>query len=142
MVTFDAWFDPGQWEPLAVSTPAEVDELLDRMVAETESPEVEVGLVAQLDRRGDDGWSILQFGVRMAATTTCGSVGYACKDEMSVISTSGATSPEPVAYDCQSHEREVPSNAEISCTSARKALHAYVASGGARPTQVSWREVE
>jgi len=82
--------------PLAVSTPAEVDELLDRTVAEAESPEVEVGLVAQIDRKDDDGWSILQFGVR-AAATTCGFVGYAGKDETSVISTSGVTSPEPVA---------------------------------------------
>ncbi len=141
MVTFDAWFDPGQREPLAVSTPAEVDELLDRMVAEAASPEVEVGLVAQIDHRDDNGWSILQFGVRVTATT-CGFVGFAGKDATSVISSSGGTSPEPVAYDYQSHEREVPSNAEISWPVVRKAVHDYVSSGGVRPTGVTWREVE
>ncbi|MGC7102933.1 Imm1 family immunity protein [Amycolatopsis lurida] len=81
-----------------------------------------------------------QFGVR-AAATTCGFVGYAGKDEASVISTSGATSPEPVAYDYQSHEREVPSNAEISWPAMRQAVHGYVASGGARAAGVSWQEV-
>ncbi|WP_158632619.1 Imm1 family immunity protein [Amycolatopsis sp. WAC 01416] len=140
VVTFDGWFDPGQREPLAVSTSAEVDELLDRMVAEAESPEVEVGLVAQLDRRDENGWSILQFGVR-AADTMCGFVGYASKGETSVISTSGATSPEPVAYDYQSHEREVPSNAEISWSSVRQVVHDYVSSAGARPARVTWLEV-
>lgn len=140
MVTFDAWFDPGQREPLAVSTPEEVDELLDRMVAEAESPEVEVGLVAQLDRRDEDGWSILQFGVR-ATATTCGFVGFAGKNETSAISSSGGTSPEPVAYDYQSHEREVPSNAEIAWAEVRRAVHDYVSSGGARPSGLTWRAI-
>ncbi|MEV8609543.1 Imm1 family immunity protein [Amycolatopsis sp. NPDC051373] len=138
MVTFDAWYDPGQGNPLPLSTPAQVDELLDRMVAESESPEVEVGLVAQIDSTREGGWSVLQFGVRAAKS---GFVGYMGKDEASAISDSGATPPEPVAYDYQSHEREVPSNAEVSWPTVRQAVHDYVASGGARPAGVRWREV-
>lgn len=140
MVTFDAYFDPEHREPVTLSTPAQVDELLNQMVAEAESPEVEVGLVAQLERKDDDGWSVLQFGVR-AAATMCGFVGYMGKGEPSAISDNGGTSPEPVAYDYQTHEREVPTNAEITWPTVRQAVHDYVASGGVRPDGVRWREV-
>ncbi|MEW2508303.1 Imm1 family immunity protein [Amycolatopsis sp. NPDC047767] len=141
MVTFDAYYDPEHRAPVALSTPAQVDELLDQMVAEAESPNVEVGLVAQLDGKDGDDWSsTLQFGVR-AAATMCGFVGYMGKGETSAISDNGATSPEPVAYDYQSHEREVPSNAEIPWPTVRQAVHDYVASGGTRPAGVRWREL-
>ncbi|GAA4536905.1 Imm1 family immunity protein [Amycolatopsis samaneae] len=141
MVRFDAYFDPEHREPVALSTPAQVDELLNQMEAEAGSPEVEVGLVAQLDGKGDDdGWSILQFGVR-ATGSLCGFVGHVAKDSASVISDNGGTSPEPVAYDYQSHEREVPTNAEITWPAVRQAVHDYVASSGARPGGVTWREV-
>ncbi|MFJ4103704.1 Imm1 family immunity protein [Amycolatopsis japonica] len=61
------------------------------------------------------------------------------KDETTVISASGATSPDPVAYDYQSHGREVLSSAKISWSTVRKAVHGYVAAGGARPDGVSWK---
>lgn len=135
-----AYYDPWPAEPVVMRTPAQVDELLDRMVAEAESPDVEVGLVAQIDGKDEDGWSILQFGVR-AAASLCGFVGHVAKDSPSVISDNGATSPEMVAYDYQYNEREVPGNAEISWPTVRQAVHDYVASGGARPAGVKWREI-
>lgn len=141
MVTFDAYFDPENRAPVALSTPAQVDELLNKMEAEAASPEVEVGLVAQLDGKDEDSWrSVLQFGVR-AAGTLCGFVGYMGKGEPSAISDNGGTSPDPVAYDYQCHEREVPANAEITWPTVRQAVHDYVASGGARPAGVRWREL-
>ena len=140
-MTFDAYFDPERREPAALSTPAEVNELLNQMEAEAGSPDVAVGLVAQLDCKGEDGWrSVLQFGVRRDATV-CGFVGYMGKGESSAISDNGGTSPEPVAYDYQCHEREVPSNAEITWPTVRRAVHDYVESGGARPAGVRWREI-
>ena len=51
------------------------------------------------------------------------------------------TSPEPVAYDYQNHEREVPSTAEVSLAAVRQALHDFVASDGARPAGVSWQNM-
>jgi hypothetical protein len=140
-VTFDAYFDPEHREPVALSTPAQVDELLNQMEAEAGSPDVAVGLVAQLDCQVEGGRrSVLQFGVRREVPV-CGFVGYMGKGESSAISDNGGTSPEPVAYDYQSHEREVPSNAEITWSTVRQAVHDYVESGGARPVGVRWREV-
>ncbi|MFK0244609.1 Imm1 family immunity protein [Amycolatopsis azurea] len=137
MAVVKAWYDPGQREPFDLADAAEVDALLDRMVIEaTEAP---VGVIAELAWEGEDHRSILQFGVR---TEQVGFVGYMGRGETSVISTSGATSPEPVAYDYQSHERVVPSDAEISWSTVREAVRDYVASGGARPTEVDWRNVE
>ncbi|WIX78922.1 Imm1 family immunity protein [Amycolatopsis carbonis] len=136
MAVVKAWYDPGQAEPFELAEPAEVDALLDRMVSEaTAAP---VGVVAELAREDRDRWSILQFGVR---TEGVGFVGYMGKDETSVISASGAMSSEPVAYDYQAHEREVPSHAEVSWQSVRQAVHDYVASRGARPGGVTWQEV-
>lgn len=141
MATLKAFYDPWPAEAVTLSTPAQVDELLDRMAAEAESPEVEVGLVAQIDGKDDDeGWSILQFGIR-AAGSLCGFVGHVGKDSASVMSDNGGTSPEMIAYDYQYNEREVPSNAEVSLDTVRKAVHDYVASGGARPGGVTWREL-
>ncbi|WP_336160032.1 Imm1 family immunity protein [Amycolatopsis sp. VC5-11] len=140
-VTFDAYFDPEHREPVALSTSAQVDELLDQMVAEAQSPDVEVGLVAQLDREEETGWvSTLQFGVR-AAATTCGFVIYLSKHDPNAISDNGGTSPEPVDYDYQSHPREVPQNAEITWPTVRQAVHDYVSSGGARPDGITWTEL-
>ncbi len=138
MVTLEAFYDPGPGSGFVLSTPDQVDELLDRMVSE--SAEESVGLMAQVGRKEGEGWSsALQFGVRAAQ---CGFVGYmGSKGEASAISDNGATSPEMLAYDYQCHEREVPSNAEISLAMVRQAVHDYVASGGARPTGVRWREV-
>ncbi|OLZ50327.1 hypothetical protein BS330_29150 [Amycolatopsis keratiniphila subsp. nogabecina] len=128
-----AWYDPGQREPFDLADAAQVDALLDRMLVEaTAAP---VGVIAELAWEGEDHRSILQFGVR---TDHVGFVGYMGRGEPSVISTSGATSPEPVAYDYQSHERVVQSNAEISWSTVRQAVHDYVASGGTRPVGVSW----
>ncbi|MEU3624842.1 Imm1 family immunity protein [Amycolatopsis coloradensis] len=137
MAVVKAWYDPGQREPFDLADAAQVDALLDRMLVEaTAAP---VGVIAELAWEGEEHRSILQFGVR---TEQVGFVGYMGRGETSVISTSGATSPEPVAYDYQSHERVVQSNAEISWPVVRKAVHDYVASGGARPAGVGWRDVE
>ncbi|WP_103349685.1 Imm1 family immunity protein [Amycolatopsis sp. CA-128772] len=135
MVEIEAWYDPGQAEPLSLREPSAVDELLDRMVAE--STEAELGVIAEVARRGDDRWAILQIGVRSSA---CGFVGYAGPDG-SVISASGATSPVLVAYDYQNHEREIPSTAEVPLAAVRKALHEFVASDGARPAGVTWQNL-
>ncbi|MBE8523070.1 hypothetical protein ILP97_37210 [Amycolatopsis sp. H6(2020)] len=133
MVEIEAWYDPGQAEPLSLREPFHVDELVDRMVSE--SAEAGVGFIAEVARRGDDHWAILQVGVRASAR---GFVGYASPDG-SVISASGATSPEPVACDYQDHEREVPSTAEVSVATVRQALHDFVASDGARPAGLTWQ---
>lgn len=141
-VTFDAYYDPEHRAPVALSTSAQADELLDRMAAEAESPDVHVGVVAQLDRKDDaDGWSTLQFGAR-AANTMCGFVIYLGKGEPGAISDNGGTSPELIEYDYQSHERTVPQNAEITWQTVRQAVHDYVASGGAQPRSVPWREMD
>jgi hypothetical protein len=131
-----AWYDPGQGAPFELAEPAQVDALLDRMV--TEAADASVGVIAELAWEGEDHKSILQFGIR---TEHVGFVGYMSKGEPSVISTSGATSLEPVAYDYQSHEREVLSNAEVSLDTVRQAVHDYVASAGARPGRVTWQEL-
>ncbi|MET9266641.1 Imm1 family immunity protein [Amycolatopsis sp. NPDC004079] len=139
-VTFDAYYDPEHREPVALSTSAEADELLDRMVAEAESPDVNVGVVAQLDREDETGWvSTLQFGVR-AAATTCGFVIHMTKGKPTVISDNGGTSPVMIDYDYQSHPREIPQNAEITWPTVRQAVHDHVASSGARPSMITWRE--
>jgi hypothetical protein len=139
VATLEAFYDPGPGSGFVVSTPAQVDELLDRMVSE--SAKETVGLMAQVGCKEGDGWgSGLQFGVRAAK---CGFVAYmgASQAEGSAISDNGGTSPEMIAYDYQYNEREVPSNAEVSLDTVRQAVHDYVASGGARPAGVRWREV-
>jgi hypothetical protein len=135
VVEIEAWYDPGQAEPLPLREPSQVDELLDRMVSE--STEAELGVIAEVARRGDDRWAILQIGVRSSA---CGFLGYA-SPQGSVISAGGATSPEPVAYDYQNHEREIPSTAEVSLAAVRQALHDFVSWDGARPAGVTWQNL-
>ena len=134
VATMMAWYEPGQTEPLPLGSPAEVDGLVDRMLVE--ASESDVGLLAQVERQDDDGWAVLQVGVRSSVR---GFVGYMGPDG-SVLSAGGATSPEPVAYDYMNHEREVSSAAEISLAVVRLALQDFVASGGARPGGVTWQE--
>ncbi|EFL12547.1 predicted protein [Streptomyces sp. AA4] len=136
-----AWYDPGPGAGFVVTTPAQADELLERMVSESASEKV--GLMAQIALKGDgEGtWSsLLQFGVRAAK---CGFVGWAGggRNERGVISDNGATSPTDVLYDYQTHERPVPSNAEVPMATVHQAVLDYVSSGGARPGGVSWRVV-
>ncbi|MFD8497697.1 Imm1 family immunity protein [Amycolatopsis sp. NPDC059657] len=136
MAVVKGWYDPGQAEPFELTERDQVDALLDRMV--TEATEAPVGVIAELAWEGEEHRSILQFGLR---NDSVGFVGYMGKGEASVISTSGATTPEPVAYDYQAHEREVPSNAEVSAAAVRQAVRDYVSSNGARPAGVTWREI-
>ena len=136
MAVVKGYYDPNQGAPFELAGPAQVDALLDRTVAEAK--EAEVGVVAELYTDGEDRKTILQFGVR---TDDVGMVGYLGRGETSAISDNGGTSPEPIAYDYQCHEREVPSNAEVSLETVRQAVHEYVASGGARPSGVTWREL-
>ncbi|MET9263702.1 Imm1 family immunity protein [Amycolatopsis sp. NPDC004079] len=143
MATLKAWYDPGPGAGFVVTTPAQADKLLKRMVSESASEKV--GLMAQIALKGegdDEGtWSsLLQFGVREAKR---GFVGWAGggRNERGVISDNGATSPTDVLYDYQLHERPVPSNAEVPLATVRQAVLDYVSTGGARPDGVSWREV-
>lgn len=63
------------------------------------------------------------------------------KGEPTVLSDNGGTSQELVAYGRQSHERTIPHNAEITWPIVRQAVRDHVASGGAQPGSVRWREM-
>ncbi|WP_233223823.1 Imm1 family immunity protein [Amycolatopsis sp. CA-128772] len=129
-----AWFEPGQDEPTVLSNPAQVDALFDRMV--TEAADAGVSVIAQVERGDAAGRAVLQLGVGGDR----GFVGVVDADG-SVMSTNGARSGDPVAYDYMGHEREVSSADEIGLADVREALRAFVRTNGERPTGVEWRPV-
>ncbi|MGW5743707.1 Imm1 family immunity protein [Amycolatopsis sp. NPDC003861] len=132
MVEIEAWYDPGEAEPLPLRKPSQVDELVNRMVSE--STDGELGVIAEVARRGERPLGDSGIGVRSVR----GFVGYAGPDG-SVIGASGATTPEPVVYDYQNHDREILSAAEVSLAAVRQALHDFVASDGARRNGLTWQ---
>lgn len=135
MVEIKAWYDPDQEEPIALREQTDVDALVDRMLGD--ATEYEVGVVAELSRRDEDGWAILQLGVHRDR-------GYVAHADPSggVVSWDGKQAAEMLTYDYMTHERPIQDNVEVSLSLVKQAARDFVRSGGARPEGVPWQPVE
>lgn len=134
MVALRAWYDiDDDNEPIIVSSVADIDVLLDRMIAD-QDPELLPPLL-QFVRREPKVWAVLFIGVngdRGILTHSSAAGGF--------VSTDG-TSPDGAVlpYDYMGHLRELPSNAEVPLVDVREAVHEFVVTNGARSPRIAWQ---
>lgn len=136
MVEMKAWYEPGQHDPMLLTSEADVDALLDRMVED--AAKADIGVIAEIDRRDEDGWAILQFGVKPDR----GFVGHVSPAGSVISSNSRPAEPLIDDYDYMAHERSVVGNAEIALPLVRQAVREFVATGGGRPGGIPWQDVQ
>ncbi|MCP3805112.1 Imm1 family immunity protein [Allokutzneria sp. A3M-2-11 16] len=134
MVALEAWYDSEDDEPTLIQGSADLDVLLDRMVADGRG--FDVPPLAELSRQSPDGWLVAHVGLDPRRGT--GFMTYA--DPVgSVTSCNGGTDREPVDYDYMGHQRQIPANAELPLADICEAVHELVATGG-RPSCIAWQE--
>ncbi|MEV6910326.1 Imm1 family immunity protein [Amycolatopsis sp. NPDC051071] len=133
MVEVDVYYDWSANTPTTVSTPAELDAVLDN-VAATGSPQV-----AQLVIHGDPRRGMLDVGLH--AERARGALYFAGGQyRRGCVSHGPETASEDVIYVYMGNAREFPATAEVPIADARKAAHEFMAAGGERPKVVAWSE--
>jgi hypothetical protein len=132
VVALDAWFDWKADGPTTVRTAAELDAVLDTVVAWNDPTTV------QLLIHGDPGHAILDVG--LDGSTGRGVLYYSGPDAPDAsISKGPYTAEEPPIYYFTGSDTEFPVDAEIPLSEARRAAHEYMSTGGGRPTGIEWQ---
>ncbi|MGQ0840123.1 Imm1 family immunity protein [Actinokineospora sp.] len=124
-------------EPVTIRTGDELDGLLDRVL--DDGMNYQVPPLIELSHRGESGWFIVQIGINVKQNR--GFIAHA-GPMGSVLSSDGTTDTAMVEYDYMGHVREIPRNAEITLSVVRRAVHQVLASNGARPTDITWQQVD
>ncbi len=137
MVALEAWYDPDDDDPISITSAADADALLDRMV--TDGAGHEVPPLAELSRHDDDEWAVAYVGVNV--TTGRGIMTHSDATG-SVMTTSDGEAADTATYDYMGHVRELPGNAEIPLADVRRAVHEFVTTNGTRPTSVRWQAAD
>lgn len=135
MVTLSVWYDrtvraDNGDVAFAVTTPQELDDLVDRIQAETSDylapPMIQVALAGGT-RRGP----MMEVGIGAEK----GFIGYTGPDEGGW--TQGDGDPDALAdYVYMDSHSQIPANAEVPMDVVRRGLHEFLATGGACPSVV------
>ncbi|QUF06470.1 hypothetical protein KCV87_10665 [Actinosynnema pretiosum subsp. pretiosum] len=130
-----AWYDQGQDDGEIVSTPDDLDRVLDVLAGR------EGRLLLDLHLAGDPGGPSLEVGVNSAGQL--GSLNYTKGWEENWLSTSSPESPQPheehILYYYMMSDTEYPADCEIPLDVVRRAAHEFMRTGGERPTEPRWR---
>lgn len=134
MVELEAWYEPGQEEPLILREQVDVDAMFDRMLSWAATDPVPP--MAEIDFVGGEHWAVLHFGVR----TDRGFVSHV-DPSGSVVSSSGRSEPARVTYDYMGEATPVQGNTEVPVSLIRQAVRDFVRTRGSRPEGIAWQEV-
>ena len=121
-------------QPVTVTTPDEVDALIDRV--RDESPE-QAPILMQLYIADDVYAQELSAGIRGDR----GVLRYSGRNwPEGVYSTGdGPIGPEPLAYFYMDNHTEFPPNAEVPLATVRQAVRDFLTTSGDRPSGVDWQ---
>ncbi|MFC6093298.1 Imm1 family immunity protein [Saccharothrix lopnurensis] len=121
--------------PVTVSTVDEVDDLVDRVRAE--SPPA-APILMDVHLSGDPYAQGLDVGIAVDH----GVIRYSGREwPRGVVSAGeGPVDGESRSYFYMGHGREFPSNSEVSIDVIRQAVKEFLKSNGARPTCVQWQD--
>lgn len=135
MVALEAWFDPNTQAPTVIRTAAELDAVLDTVVAWPRPNTVQLLIV------DDPGRAILDVGLDGGHGR--GALYYAGGEHREGCTSQGpdAADPPPIYYYLGS-DTEYPADAEILLDDVRKAAHEYMSTGGERPTGILWQPLD
>ncbi len=130
----EAWYDEEAEEPVVIETAAELDPVLADIAA------VGGPTLVNLHVGGEYPW--LEVGLN----DNRGTLRYVGDDAPEGAFSRNTEAPFPlpetgeVTYYYLRNERPYPDDAEIPAEVVRRAAHEFVASGGSRPSGVSWTE--
>lgn len=138
MVELEFWYDQependlSEGDPaIVIRTAAELDELIDRVLAETKDNRV--AAMIQVGIRGNLGYPILEVGLGQEK----GFLQYHAED---AGSTKGNGSPDALAeYVYMGNLSEVPADVEVPLSTVRQGLHEFLRTGE-RPSVVEVAE--
>jgi hypothetical protein len=131
------WYSHDQADGAVTRTPADVDDLLNRLAA-LSGPDWPA--LAEVTRAQDDlHGPLLYVGLHMDR----GALMYSGPDnpDSSYTTAGGLPDPEPLLYMYTTSDCEFPSNSEVSAALIRQAAHEF-ADTGRRPTCVEWQRRE
>lgn len=135
MVDLTAWYDQGQDEPELLSTPEDLDRVLDVLAGRDGRLLVELDLADELIAP--------RLTVGVNARDRVGSLCYSANRE-AWFSTNAPESPQRpedhVLYYYMMSDTEYPADCEIPLDVVRRAAHEYMRTGGQRPAEPQWRD--
>jgi hypothetical protein len=130
VVALAAWFDGNADEPTVVSTPDELDEVLD-LVAGQGGPRIVELLV-----HDDPARAIFDVGLHGQR----GTLYFSNPDHPDgCYSRGNEAASGPLIYYYMGSDTEYPANAELPLDTIRQAAHEYLTTGGNRPTNIDWQ---
>lgn len=137
MVDLEAWYEIEQDGAVIVSTPAELDAILDTVAGWDGRRLVDFYVV------GATRPALFNVGLhgkagRGALVYSAGSEGWISTETPE----SGWSTDEPILYYLMMSDTEFPANCEVSLDVARQAAHEFMATGGERPTATAWRTAD
>ncbi len=135
MVDLTAWYDQEQADGETLSTPGDLDRVLDVLTGR------EGRFLAALSIAGEPAGPSLEVGVNSAEQL--GSLNYAKGWEENWFSTNSPGSPQPheehILYYYMMSDTEYPADCEIPLDVVRRAAHEFMRTGGERPSEPQWR---
>ncbi|MGW4483703.1 Imm1 family immunity protein [Amycolatopsis sp. NPDC004368] len=128
MVELEIWYDQependfAEGDPaIVVTTPAALDQLLDRVLDETRDNRL--GQMIQLGIKGRTGYPVLEVGLGET-------LGFIVYHDTRGGSTRGDGDPEEfVEYVYQGNVSEVPADVEVPVATVRRGLHQFLTTG-------------
>lgn len=134
MTALEVWYDPDATTPTVVTTVAELDALIDRIVAEAaEDPIPAAAQVVVQGAADGDLYLEVGLGAQRGFVTAIGPGGGMSRGETARTGT--------VTYDYAGHTAELPANAELPVNEVRQALREYLTTGGKLPQAIAFEPV-
>jgi hypothetical protein len=132
MISLTWWYSHDQEDGEVTTSPAEVDALLDRLIAmsKTHWP-----VLAEVTHTDDDPTSPLVY---VGVHVDMGMLSYSDNPETGYRTKGYAPDGEPILYMYMTSDTEYPANSEIPVDLVREAVYEY-ATTGRRPTCVEWQ---
>lgn len=134
MVELEAWYDAEHDGPTIIRTPDELDAVLDAVTGWDGRILVDLYVA--------DNRARATFNVGVNARTRCGALYYADDhgEWFSMATTESDQAPvERILYYYMNSDTEYPGDCEIPLDVVRRAAHEYMATGGERPTALTWQ---
>jgi len=139
--TVRAFYKNGEG-PTLIDTPADIDALVDAVLAETFENSV-ITLYSTTRPLMDSGVPDHELRVAIFAEAKVGGIRYAGDDgtnEGSWYVPGQVSQREEVFYFYQGHDQGWPQDSEVSIEEVRQAVREFVDGNGARPGSFEWRE--
>ncbi|MBB5956941.1 hypothetical protein FHS29_003534 [Saccharothrix tamanrassetensis] len=138
MVELEAWYDEEQDEAVTVRTSAELDAVLDAVIA------WDGRIVVHLKpaRPADTNTRRKTLDVGVHGNTGQGALVYTSPDGRwfsRATSGSDANADGRILYYYMNSDTEYPADSEIPLDVVRRAAHEYLTTGGQRPTAATWQ---